>query len=151
MNLFRKSLSSQVEIGAGVFVRGNILERLSLPAPDIEPRGGASIGFTARRSEKERNDTAGIGEGERFQQNGIDDGKNCGGSADAEGERRQWGGGERRIFAQHSKRVPQIRWQDARSPIFSRRGLTREGGFCERVCGIKVEAEAIHQENGWNL
>src|ERR1035438_3392376 len=117
MDLFRKSLSGQVEIRAGVFVGRNILERLSLLTPDIEPGSRASIGWAARRRNKKSNDTVGIREGERFQQNGIDDGKNGGGSANPKRERCQCGRGEPRILAQHSQRVPQIRWQDTHFSI----------------------------------
>src|ERR1035438_8960804 len=129
MDLFRKSLAGQVEIGAGVFVGRNILERLTLLTPDIEPGSRASIGFTARSRNKKSNDAIGIGEGERLQQNSIDDGKNCSGSANSKRERCQSGGGEPRILAQHSKRVPQIRWQDSHFPIFALLGLASEGGY----------------------
>ncbi len=118
-DLFRKRLSSQVKVRSGVFVCRNILERLRLLPPDIEPGGRASIGWAVWRGEKEGNDAVRIGEGERLQQNGIDDGKNRGGSANAKRECCQRGCGEPRIFAQHSQRVPQIRWQDTHSPIFT--------------------------------
>lgn len=104
-----KRFSGQIKIRAGVFVGGDGIEGLGLLAPDVEAGGGASIAGTVGSGLEERNDTVGIGEGQGLEEDGIDDGEDGRGSANAQRERGERCRRESGILAQGAQRVSQIR------------------------------------------
>ena len=85
-----------------------MLEHAVLLAPQHELGDGGDIPGTLGRVQHELNNPVGVRIGKRLEQHRVDDRENRRVRADAEGQRRDGGGGERRTLAEHAQGVLEV-------------------------------------------
>ena len=100
--------AGEVEARATEIVGGDVLKDAGLGFPDVVVNRRAAGAVALRKGVHELHDALGLGIGERFQEDGVDDGEDSGVGSDAEGDSGDGGQGEGRARNEHAERVAEV-------------------------------------------